>query len=487
MAERFFRIHPAIGVARVGDADRVGDDFFFIGPEIPGVPANFDSATKTYGSFKKDGKVRPQAVRFRIFEYAREADGSASLVGEVKLGEAGVSAITWTVHVANRKASFCEFAGQQGAEDKPYFSKYAPEKMRNKDVEGLQKRKDELELDPGPQSIDGGAATTVDLAITKPPLDKLARIKTLGQLRSDAEGHLIFIGGRGFAEAFPNPAMLVGYANNPGWFDDVSDGPVTADLVVDGETVKADSAWAVVGPPDFAPAFRSYRTMYDTLADMMVRHDGADGRFAELPAELDELRRFWRAKDSDDPPLPSFTRHIYPILSSIAHVFRVFQNRPGAKSDFHAPLAEYDLLGGQDFSLSDVATIFARIRDPETTSPPNVGLMPRVFGDYYGKANGHGGKKDPKYLHSVSILQYALLKAWQAGKIEKDWTDVPAPPVTITPDGLDRASIESSIGGPFFPGIEVELADCQARGVPLRLPACDRRGGRKRSGARGHR
>ena len=455
MAERFFRIHPAIGVARVGDAEREGDDFFFIGPEIPGVPPNFDPGTKTFRSFKKDGKVKPQAVRFRIFEYAREADGSASLVGEVKLGEAGVSAIGWTVHVANRKASFCNFAGQKGAEDTPYFSSYAPEEMRNGNVKGLQNRKDALDLDPGPASIEGGVGSIVDLAITRPPRNKLTRIKSLGQLRSDAEGRLIFIGGRGIAEAVPKSAKLREYANNPGWFDDVSDGPVTADLVVDGNTIAADAAWVVVGPPDFAPAFRSYRTMYDTLADMMVRYEGADGRFAEMPAELDELRRFWRARDSADPPLPSFTRHIYPILSSIARAFRVFQSRPGGP-DFHGSLADFDSLGGSGFNPARAAAIVARTRDPETTaSPPNVRLMPRVLGDYYGEANGRGGANDPQFLHSVSILQYALLKAWRAGKVEMDWTGIPAPPASITPDGLDRAGIENCVGGPFFPGIEV--------------------------------
>ena len=455
MAERVFRIHPAIGMARVGDADRTGDDFYFIGPEIPGVPPNADPATGAFGSYKKDGKVKPQAVRFRIFEYAREPDGSAKLVGEVKLGQAGVTAITWTVHVANRKASFCNFDGQTGAEDTPYFASYQPGAMRNPSVRGLQKRNDELELDPGTQSIQGGAASSVDLAITKPPLNGMARIKTLGQLRSDPEGRLIFIGGRGFAEAFPIPTQISDYANNPGWFDDVSDGPVSANLTVDGNPVQADGAWAVVGPPDFAPSFRSYRTMYDTLVDMMVRYDGADGRFAILPPEIEELRQFWKAKDNASPPLPSFTRHIYPILSSIAHAYRIFQHRANSSIDFHAVLGEYDLLGGDDFSFADVGAIFARIRDPEsTTSPPDSLLMPRALGDYYGTANGRGGRDDPQFLHSVSILQYTLLKAWQAGKIVKDWTGTPIPAVAITPDELDRASLENGVGGAFFPGIE---------------------------------
>ena len=41
------RIHPAIGVARVGDSDQ-----FFIGPESPGVPGNWDSGTSSLNRSK---------------------------------------------------------------------------------------------------------------------------------------------------------------------------------------------------------------------------------------------------------------------------------------------------------------------------------------------------------------------------------------------------------------------------------------------------
>lgn len=47
------RIHPAIGVARVGNSDQ-----FFIGPESPGVPGNWDSGTSTFKPFKdSQGKI----------------------------------------------------------------------------------------------------------------------------------------------------------------------------------------------------------------------------------------------------------------------------------------------------------------------------------------------------------------------------------------------------------------------------------------------
>jgi hypothetical protein len=454
MPTKIFSIYPAIGVARVGNAERTGNDFFFVGPELPDVLANLDSAG-AFRSFKVNGKVKPQAARFRLFEYERADDGSDKLIGEVKLGERGISAIKWTVHLANRKASFCNFAGQKGAEDKPYFKSYRSAAMRNDEVKGSERRARELELDPGAKSIAGGdIAAVVDFAITQPALKK---IKTLGQLRSDADGRLIVLGGLGLAEAFPKAdAPIEAYDNNPGWFDDVSDGPVTAELTVEGQAMTADTAWVVVGPPDFAPSVRSYRTMYDTLVDVYARNAKTNTAFAKLSPDIEELRQFWENKDSAAPVLPSFTKHIYPILASVARIIRVHENKSDNEPNYHRPLdpTTYGRLGGQNFNANVVGTIFGRIRDPEAEGEPDPFLMPLIYGDYYGKANKRGGETDPRYLHSVSMLQYALLKAWRDGKFVKDWTGVPKPSSQITPDGLTRAALEGMVGGAFFPGIE---------------------------------
>src|SRR6201999_848917 len=131
MAERRYQIHPAIGVARVGNAERTGNDFFFIGPEIPEVPPNFDTAAVT---------VKPQAARFRIFEYEKGADGKFHPSGEVGLGDGRTTKITWTVHLANRQANFCNFQGQKGALASPFFSNYVAADVRNKEVTGLGNR-----------------------------------------------------------------------------------------------------------------------------------------------------------------------------------------------------------------------------------------------------------------------------------------------------------------------------------------------------------
>ena len=81
-------IHPAVGVARVGNSR----DAFFFGPEAPGsVPR---------GPFKDPtGAVAKQAARFRIFGY----DAENRVVGELTASEVD---ITWQVTVANTKAAW---------------------------------------------------------------------------------------------------------------------------------------------------------------------------------------------------------------------------------------------------------------------------------------------------------------------------------------------------------------------------------------------
>src|SRR6266481_1526871 len=84
-----YKIHPAIGIARIGNSP----DEFFIGPEHLGEHPH------PAGGFK-DGqcRVKRQAARFRI--YAHHDDGTVEEITKAK------AKITWTVELANKKAAF---------------------------------------------------------------------------------------------------------------------------------------------------------------------------------------------------------------------------------------------------------------------------------------------------------------------------------------------------------------------------------------------
>src|SRR6516225_10115232 len=121
---------------------------------VPEFAANVDPQSGAQGEFKTpDGKVKPQAARFRIFEYEKGNDGKFRPVGEVTTNNAQrPSSITWTAHLANRKANFYAFHGQAGAEDEPLFSSYGtpgkPTVRNEKKVKTNAERKKWLELDP---------------------------------------------------------------------------------------------------------------------------------------------------------------------------------------------------------------------------------------------------------------------------------------------------------------------------------------------------
>ena len=80
-----YRIHPAIGVARLGNHETS----FFVGPEGPGsagVEIDTGGVERPLDGYKKDGRVKRQAARFRVFAYDQDSSGDLRLVGEVGPG-----------------------------------------------------------------------------------------------------------------------------------------------------------------------------------------------------------------------------------------------------------------------------------------------------------------------------------------------------------------------------------------------------------------
>ena len=489
---RHFRIHPAIGFARLGDADRRPKEGcgWFVGPERPAAVLNAAPDGNYSLPFKQGGRVMAQGVRFRVFEYR---DGGA---WEIVPGDQshGVEKITWRVQLANRKAAFFRFLGPVGRRSLyGTFLQRFSWLVRNRRVARAE-RDARLVLDSGPQSIDTDLRGSFRDLLNENS-DTKDLIDFLGQLLIDDAGHLIVLGGRGKSVFSPTlkPGVqearsLTTYANNDGWFDDIADGPVSATLhFTNGQTQEIeqqDGAWIVSAPPDFAAGVRPVRSMWDTLVDVFVRTDTPAlrqdvthraGTAAQLAAAWDRKRQKLR-----DEFRPSFTQTIYPILSAAGQLI----NSHGipTRTMAHRGLDDSYMaaLGGP---MSDSALrhrIFERIRPPGKWKYDTT-LMPLAHGDLYFDATPgvplwrkilHRVGQIPGRLLTVSKLQYALLEKWDAGHFDADWagalTSTAGP---ISPAGLDEAALREASGGAFVPGIECSwlLTNPKLFAAPFRL------------------
>jgi hypothetical protein len=394
------KIHPAIGIARIGNSPTG----FFIGPELPG-----KSKRPTGGYKDSQGRIKRQAARFRLFGY----DANGKPVREISAKDA---AITWTVHLANKKAAWKTFDG---------LNPNSP--PRNAGVAD----RSSLVIDPGPRSL-----SRPNMSAQFDNGKFLGMIVTLGEMRTDAAGRLLVLGGFGNS-ASPANKPLPTFANNDGWQDDVSDGPVTAcvTLKANGQTIQAIGAWVICPPPDFAPPISHVITLYDTLLQVAVEKLGL-----KLPAK------------------PSFTRDIYPILR------RAIDTKWVSKmvADAHAHVTLDSVIPPPGDPVMRKA-IFKRLRNPSTAgSTVTEGKdMPMVHSDYYP-----ADSNEP-----LTKIQYRAMKKWKDGNFVSDWPGPPKQDKVITPAGLDRAALEACVGGAFYPGIEASwlLRDSYNFIEPFRL------------------
>lgn len=390
---RQLKIHPSIGVARVGNSP----DEYFIGPERPGEPE------RPEGGYR-DGKkrVKRQGARFRVFVYD---DGTPPR--ELTAAEATVE---WSVRLANKKSAADRFHGVR---------------RPNEGLRNPQFARDQLVLEAAAGPVAGPNARA-ELVSTRPFMDKPLTV-TLGRLHTDAEGRLIVLGGHGTAGSPINTPLEIegsNFANREGWYDDVSDGPVTARVTMrDGSAAPAVApAWVLVGPPKFAPTLQNPVTLYDTLRQVAINR----GMLPD-PSKTPNFK-------------PSFRDDIAPIVRRALGIRWVY-----AGGESQAPAEQFHFFTA---SPRVARRIFPRLRRPSSTlGAPGEGNgdMPRNWSDDF--PDGGNGTLTP--------LQYAIMKAWSDGNFNDD-SSVPAEPVTaITPDGLDRAALESCVGAPMYPGIEV--------------------------------
>jgi hypothetical protein len=124
-APSVYRIHPAIGIARLGDSP----DSFCISPEGParlpiecdgaGNPVHKDESTSKSFKFKDaEGRIKRQAARFQIYVYdAENPEGKPLRIGDPIEGggnQGTLVDIQWRVQLANKKSAWFTFDGLRG-------------------------------------------------------------------------------------------------------------------------------------------------------------------------------------------------------------------------------------------------------------------------------------------------------------------------------------------------------------------------------------
>jgi hypothetical protein len=191
-----FRIHPAIGVARVGNSEE-----YVIAPEtMAGSPQKSSPLTgglpiragtesdpiRNADLRDSHGALKRQAARFRIFAYPQTAeeswprgDGSEVIIGTQIDGKI-LQEIIWTVHVANKKANAFALV-EEGPQGIASFTDGRVPPIRNPHVPDVnadpnapsqppseritilndQSRVRRLTIDPGPRTISGRGVSRV--------------------------------------------------------------------------------------------------------------------------------------------------------------------------------------------------------------------------------------------------------------------------------------------------------------------------------------
>lgn len=410
-------IYPGVGIARVGNSP----DGYFVGPEAPG------QVPRPEGGFKDGaGRVKRQAARFRV--YGLNEAGEA--VREVTADEAE---ITWRVHVANRKAAWYQFLNAMDLG--PKFAMTAA--LRNSTVTGADRR--QLVIDPGQRTITGRNTQGPEYQFDGGRF--MGDPVPLGEVRTDDAGRLLMLGGFGHSASHPPNQQASTFANNDGWHDDTSDGTVRATVHVSSQEFEAEPAMVAVTPPNYGQGLYGVVTMYDVALDLFIR----DERF-KLPA----------------PERPSFWRHVFPIFERLVGNSWVnggvnFLFGTGSPSDLTDPDLLYQLSSPAEEFRPLRTSYFNWFRDPaDGAGQQEPAKLPPFYGDAFGDYSGVG-------IDDLALTptQYEWLRRWAEGDFDADPSqrDRPATledyPLAEQPRALDEANLESCLGGPFHPGIEL--------------------------------
>lgn len=420
-------IHPAIGIARIGDSRSE----FFVGPEVT------EPAAQEPGFYRDgSGALKRQAARFRI--YGLNAAGQ--VVRELTSDNANIK---WTAHLANKKAAWYRF---QAALDIP-DAKDKSGPRRNPEIPF--KDRSVLSIDPGARtitgaSVSGGAEHTFDTGKFKDTL------VPLGEIRTDEAGRLLVLGGTG-KSASPSgapiydPADLDSFNNANGWYDDISDGPVTAEASISGREIPVEPAWVVVAPPNYAPDIIGWRTMYDLLVSVYT-----EAGWLPVPEKV------------------SFSKHVLPVLKRLSNLQWVNNGfaamfGAGGPMNFSDPsfIAKLAHTKGPHTPLDPYRELRQTLLNafrPKNITTSDRRAWPWIYGDAYGSFS------DTSPLNDLALpdLPAYFLRHWVEGNFTNDWNPSAIPTRTLDqvplpgrPAMLDAAALHFCLADAFHPGCEM--------------------------------
>lgn len=425
------RIHPGIGIARVGNSRKA----YYIGPEL------MEPEPTQFGATRDDtGAIKRQAARFRVYGY----DKFGNVVAEIQQSEN--SSVEWSVHVSNKKAAWYQF---NAAMDIPATVTLTVP-LRNASVSG--NGRDALCIDPGKKTIMGISMNDSSYAMTG---NFQGTPVMLGELRTDDVGRLIVLPGFGTSASPSNkpvyrPEDPDSFNNADGWYDDIADGPVYARVTVGGMDFDADPAWVASAPPNFAPDLVGWRTMDDLLRNVYMQS-------GMMPV----------------PQTISFNEHVRPILQRLTEMQwlnKGYLSMFGADApmNFSDPALMRKLSFLPDNrTLSDPymelrRTIYNSFR-PLNTMTVEERAWPWFYGDAFGYTNPNPvvPPSPATYLQLPPFYDYVLTN-WVEGLFLNDYDPDAKSPSRIEevnlqrqPEMLDRAAMHFCLADAFHPGAEL--------------------------------
>ena len=501
-----YRIHPSLGVARLGNSSE-----FYLSPRsIGGRPIvcnEFGDETDEkrpqidyVKKFKdKQKRVKKQAVKFFVYKHdtVKKTAEKIDLTDKTK-----VKSVKWTVHLANKKSAwfdFSEFKGDLMLGDKNTYDNRPPKidgssddvDKRNASVEDKDRKY--LITDFGPRTLDSPRfrlafkddSTVPDGYQSSPPFHQREnnpkhnqrvypkygkRVDYLGEIITDSKNDLVVLGGHGNSGG---NEIFETFAGGETWYDDISDGPVVCEMMLtDGTSVVLD-AWVTVGPPKFAPELVNITTLDDVMFDIAVKYfpvgkdlelyDKNNSEYVEIDENGKKKNEGWNPKYDK----VNFERDIEPILKRIGH-YRWVANVP-SMMDFCMP--SFDLRDKSEKNLPNRKRYFEYFRksdekywgvggDSEALFSTHVDIKnnKKVKDDYVNGiplmplnagSNAVGNFIPDKFVE-LSRVQHFFLEQWSKGKFDVGKADD-----ILGLLELDHADVGNCVGAPLCPGVEV--------------------------------